>query len=57
MDGRRPGEGDTGRASIGQFDDPAPLGIAGMPRLAQHLHNLTGLRMVGMGDHNMPHIL
>jgi hypothetical protein len=57
MDGRRPGEGDTGRASIGQFDDPAPLGIAGMPRLAQHLHNLTGQRMVGMGDHNMPHIL
>ena len=57
MDGRRPGEGDTGRAPIGQFDDPAPLGVAGMPRLPLHFHNLTGQRMVGMGDDDMSHTL
>jgi hypothetical protein len=57
MDRRRPGEGDSGRAAIGQFDDPASLGVAAMPRLALYLDNLTGQRMVGMGDQDMPHIL
>jgi hypothetical protein len=48
-----PRQGQFGVGSVGQFDHPTPLGVAGMPaRLADDLNNLTTQRMAGM---NHPH--
>jgi hypothetical protein len=52
-----PGEGQTDRGLARRLDDPASLVVGHIPRLAQHLYNLTGQRMVGADDAYISHIL
>lgn len=53
----RPGKGKADGGTAGRLDNPARLLMAHVPRLAQHLDNLSYQRMAGADDPHIPHRL